>query len=153
LRKAVSDFFRHKLEGTEAAVGVFHGDFGVRNLLVQGDRITGLIDWEAGSLDGLPPLDALNYLISTQLQYEPAMRLLQAAPLLAAGPWPHRDEWSFIERCYSALGMDGSRHAGWAYLACVHAIGQRLTNLMRYDPVAIDQQVVGVLRTMVEQPC
>jgi hypothetical protein len=41
-----------------------HGDFWTGNLLVEGNRLTGVIDWSAGGSDGLPMLDALHLQLS-----------------------------------------------------------------------------------------
>lgn len=41
-----------------------HGDFWIGNLLVEEDRLTGVIDWSAGGPDGLPMVDALHLHVS-----------------------------------------------------------------------------------------
>jgi hypothetical protein len=41
-----------------------HGDFWTGNLLVEGNRLTGVIDWSAGGSDGLPMTDALHLQLS-----------------------------------------------------------------------------------------
>jgi aminoglycoside phosphotransferase len=42
-----------------------HGDFWSGNLLVDGNRLTGVIDWSAGGPDGLPTIDALHLGLSS----------------------------------------------------------------------------------------
>jgi hypothetical protein len=42
-----------------------HGDFWIGNLLIEEDRLTGVIDWSGGGPDGLPLIDALHLGVSS----------------------------------------------------------------------------------------
>ena len=42
--------------------GWAHGDFWTANLLVAGDRLTGVLDWDGATADGLPLSDLLHLL-------------------------------------------------------------------------------------------
>jgi hypothetical protein len=49
----------------ELAPCFVHGDFWAGNLLIEGDRLLGVIDWSAGGPDGLPLMDTLHFRVSS----------------------------------------------------------------------------------------
>jgi len=67
-----------------------HGDFWAGNLLVSGDRVTGVVDWEAGSTCGDPVGDlvrfALSYALYLDRHTRPGARV-HGHPGLRAGRW------------------------------------------------------------------
>lgn len=69
--------------GAQDHAGVSCGDFGGSNILIH-DRLSGVIDWEADD-DGLPVLDAFNYLDATYRQCVPGLSITDTVPLLVEG--------------------------------------------------------------------
>lgn len=148
LRKRLSDFFYRQVHGIPVAVGLFHGDFGTRNILAQDGRLSGAVDWEAGSPHGLPLLDVFNYLTSMQIACNPRHRLEQIIPPLASGEWPVADEWALLRERYRTLGMDPIDHSALTYLYWLHCVDMLLPSQLQYDPVGLDRQVNAVIRSL-----
>jgi SAM-dependent methyltransferase/aminoglycoside phosphotransferase (APT) family kinase protein len=147
-RRRAGQYFADRLRGVETAVGICHGDVSTSNILTDDDGGTGLIDWEGGSEEGLPILDALNYLIAVHIASHPADRLDRIVPLLAYSNWPSGEEWRFLMERYSALGMDPSQHEAWTYLKWLHGVGMLLEGTPAYDPSVVERSVTLVLETM-----
>jgi phosphotransferase family enzyme len=67
-----------------------HGDFWFGNLLVEGGRISGVVDWESASPSGEPLRDVARFALSYSLyldRHSRAGRPVSGHPGLAAGPW------------------------------------------------------------------
>jgi SAM-dependent methyltransferase/aminoglycoside phosphotransferase (APT) family kinase protein len=142
-----SEYFHSRLHGTQAAVGLFHGDFSARNILAENGRVTGLIDWEGGAEAGLPILDTINYLVTVHMLRRPEDRLDRIIPLLASGAQEPGDA-QFLATRYAALGMDISRQDGWVYLAWLHAVSMLMAGNLPFNPGAIQRNVATVLDAM-----
>jgi hypothetical protein len=52
------------LDGLRAPTVAVHGDFWFGNVLVSGDRVSGVVDWEAGALRGCPLRDPARFALS-----------------------------------------------------------------------------------------
>ncbi len=65
--------------------GYGHGDFWTRNLLVAGDRLTGVIDWDGADPDCLPLVDLLHLRLSARR--EQTREYLGAALVSHLLPW------------------------------------------------------------------
>jgi hypothetical protein len=80
---------RDRLYGLSTPVTVVHGDFWFGNVLVTGDEVTGVIDWEAGSPAGCPLRDlvrfALSYCLYLDRHTRPGHRVLGHPGLRRAG--------------------------------------------------------------------
>jgi SAM-dependent methyltransferase/aminoglycoside phosphotransferase (APT) family kinase protein len=147
-RERVTAFFRNRLQGIPATFGLCHGDFGTRNLLAHEGRLSGLVDWEGGSFEGLPILDVLNYLTSAHLVRHPRDRLDQVIPLLASGRWPHAGEARLLaDRC-AALRTGPAHHEAWTYLYWLHCVDMQLQVHLQYSPANIARQVGAVVRAL-----
>jgi hypothetical protein len=80
-----------------------HGDFWHGNLLTEGGRLTGVIDWSAGGPDGLPMLDALHLqLSSTREESSEPFGVAVARRFLAA----ELDEYALLRTYKEELGLD-----------------------------------------------
>jgi hypothetical protein len=68
------------LRGLETPTSAVHGDFWFGNLLVTGDEVTGVIDWESASMNGCPLRDlarfALSYCLYLDRHTRPGHRVL-----------------------------------------------------------------------------
>ena len=58
---------RSHLEGRTAPTTAVHGDFWFGNLLVTGDAVTGVVDWENGAVTGSPLRDLARFPLSYSL--------------------------------------------------------------------------------------
>jgi hypothetical protein len=59
---------------------VVHGDYWFGNLLVAGDRVVGVVDWEAGALAGEPLRDVARFAVSYALYLDRHVRPGQRVP-------------------------------------------------------------------------
>jgi SAM-dependent methyltransferase/aminoglycoside phosphotransferase (APT) family kinase protein len=93
-----------RVRGLTLRLGLMHGDFSVANLLVEGQRVGALIDWEDVQSRGLPILDAFNYLDSAHRACTGA-ELADTVPLLAGGAWPMPAEREWLAQVLTAEGL------------------------------------------------
>jgi aminoglycoside phosphotransferase (APT) family kinase protein len=87
------------------AGGVGHGDFWSGNLLVDGDRLTGIVDWAAGALDVRPFVDLLHLLITSHRTSRRASLGEAVAHWLRRGS-PEEVMRPPLERYARAVGLD-----------------------------------------------
>lgn len=116
-----------------------HGDFWFGNLLLAGDHVSGVVDWEAGSSVGEPMRDPVRFALTYALyldRHSSAGRLVKGHPGLKAGAWGAGVEYAidgegwfpdlfrgFLRNCLDRLGADPEswRDAALAGLAEVAA--------------------------------
>jgi lipopolysaccharide/colanic/teichoic acid biosynthesis glycosyltransferase/O-antigen/teichoic acid export membrane protein len=128
-----------RLRATATPRTAVHGDFWFGNLLTSGDEISGVIDWEAGTLSGEPVRDAVRFAISYALyldRHSPAGSRVAGHRGLRTGVWGSGIEFAldgegwfpdlfrnFIKGTLSRLGADPGcwREAALAGLAEVAA--------------------------------
>lgn len=116
LRHATRLWEQAAVAGAVCRTGIEHGDFSASNLLVRGGRLRGVIDWENALPEGLPVLDAFNYLDSVQRHSASDLTIADTLALLAAGRWPQRDEWSFLQRSFERCAVAPRHRTGFALL-------------------------------------
>lgn len=150
VRKQLEGAFHDRLYGLDVRVGVTHGDFSVNNILVEGSNFTGLIDWEAGSIEGIPVLDAINYLGSVHRLFNQGFGVPRLVPLMASGNWPVADEWAFLMERYAQCGIEPSHHESFVYLNWLRNVTFRLKFRLPYDPPGIESYVRQVLKTVLQ---
>jgi len=126
LRARTRDLIDGALRGARGRLGVVHGDFGASNILVEGERLTGVIDWEASHDHGLPVLDSFNYLDATHRHCNPGLEIADTLPLLASGEWPVQGEMEFLKRSFDRCAMDFRLRRGIAILYLFFHIGPQL---------------------------
>ena len=135
-----------RLSGIPVRLGLMHGDFSVQNIFADKGKVSGLIDWEDVDPDGLPILDALNYLESAQRAFQPGSTLLATVPLLASGDWPVVEERNFLAQYYEHLGLDAAYHREFAVLYWLYHIRPQLEFSLAYDRREIRQRIELVVR-------
>jgi len=150
LRSHVERFFHESLYGVKLPRGVEHGDFGHDNILTDGRQVTGLVDWAAGSMEGIPILDALSYLEAAQRTREPRQSLRHTIPMLARGQWPDRDEWNFLERQYQRWAVDPVHHPALVALYWLQHVSGLISSGLAYETSRVEHDVAGVARHLVE---
>ncbi|MGZ3397348.1 MAG: phosphotransferase, partial [Isosphaeraceae bacterium] len=116
-----------------------HGDFWFGNLLLVGDHVSGVVDWEAGSSSGEPMRDPVRFALTYALyldRHSSAGQQVKGHPGLRAGVWGAGVEYAidgegwfpdlfrgFLRNCLDRLGADPElwRDAAFAGLAEVAA--------------------------------
>lgn len=126
LREKATALLADALSGASGRLGIVHGDFGTGNILVEGTRITGVIDWEAGRAFGSPLLDAFNYLDSAHRCCRRDMSLVDTLPMLAGGDWPIAGELDFLKEFFRYCGVDFRYRRGFALLYALFHFGPQL---------------------------
>jgi SAM-dependent methyltransferase/aminoglycoside phosphotransferase len=121
-------------------LGLQHGDFSDNNVLIRDGRVAGVIDWEHALERGLPALDAIAYLESTERH----VRNTDAGAnlrRLARWDWSCAEELDVLRRLYARLGIDAQAHPLLCRLAWLHGIGLKLNGMDRFDPAFVDRWV------------
>lgn len=152
LAAGAKQFFRDQLMGARVLTGLEHGDFSVSNIFVSDGKVSGLLDWECADHNGLPILDAFNYLDSAERQLNRGMTIADTVPLLANLTWPHPDEQQYLAGLAESYGIDRRHHAGFAYLYWLRHVAQQLDSTLIYDIKAIEQRVISVLQGWINAP-
>ncbi|MDZ7829165.1 MAG: phosphotransferase [Halofilum sp. (in: g-proteobacteria)] len=114
----------HHLHDRTVALGLRHGDFSLGNIHVQGERVTGLIDWDDSDPDGIAMEDAISHLSSRIVRRVDGFA--ETFLGLATREALHAEESAFLDRCYAYYGMDSRMHPGLVLLFWAHAIDAQL---------------------------
>jgi len=137
-----------RLAGRDWPVGLQHGDFGVHNLFTDNARISGLIDWEYATAQGLPALDAVNYLESMQRLASPSSSLKENVARLAKWDWPCAEELDMLRAFYRQLAIDPACHPLLCDLAWLGHLGRQLATTARFDPRFFDHRLAPMLEAL-----
>jgi hypothetical protein len=133
-----------RLRTTTAPRTAVHGDFWFGNVMMTGDQVSGVIDWEAGALSGEPVRDLVRFPLTYALyldRHTRAGRRVSGHRGLRAGEWGAGISWAldgkgwfpdvvreFVQRGLARLGADPElwREAMLAGLAEVAATADHL---------------------------
>lgn len=138
-------FFRQSLEGMNLQIGPMHGDLIPRRVLLQGGRVSGLVSWHAGAVEGLPILDAVGLAAGVLGLQNPGEALPAILARLAEGRW----RGTAAEPALSGHLDDGSgssrERAGAVYLYWLYRVTHLLPFGLQYDQSRIDAVIAPVL--------
>ena len=126
LRAAAKSMLDDSLKSMSGRLGVVHGDLGPGNVLVDGARLSGVIDWEAGRSLGPPVLDAINYLDSSHRTCNHGLSIVDSLPLLAGDEWPIEGELHVLRAFFEYCGIDFRSRRGMALLFAMFHFGPQL---------------------------
>ena len=94
---------------------VVHGDFWAGNLLVTGDRITGVVDWASGELSGEPLRDVARFVLSYSLYLD---RHTRPGRKVAGHPGLRADGWGAgVRHAFTGQGWFGDLVRGFVATA------------------------------------
>ena len=143
--------FRSLLVGRAVSVSRIHGDLTPGNILLsdRGDTVTGLVDWECSTPNGIPGVDSATFLLA--MRRERTGLELGRIVLDVAGPGdppddtPDPDEAAFWAATSTAGPSLSIRHL--ALLAWLAHVGSNLTKCERYrrNPRWLRRNVISVL--------
>ena len=134
------------LRGARGSLGIVHGDFGTANILVDRQRVTGVIDWEAARFTGLPILDAFNYLDTAHQSCRRNNNTVDNISLLASGSWPVAEEAEFLRSMFEFCGIDTGFQRGLALLYALFHFGPQLRFASADGPRKRLEQGAAVVR-------
>ena len=121
-------------------IGVSHGDFSMHNVFFSGQRVSGIIDWDDATFDGLPILDALAYAQSMNRRSfpgRPKPRVGESLSRLAAWDWPSREEVSMLRAIYEETQIDISLHPALCELCWLQHMNSQLESPSRFNREAL----------------
>lgn len=122
-RAALAQYFAGALQNMPYAAGVSHGDFSLRNIFTQDHKISGVIDWDEGAMNGLPVLDAISHLCSRQGHR--SGRFSETLCRLATRQWPESAELAFLDRCYAYFGVEPRQHFALVMMYWLQIVGSQ----------------------------
>jgi hypothetical protein len=99
---AIAEHADAELEGVGRGYG--HGDLFWGNLLVEGEELTGVIDWDAGRPGALPLVDLVHLL--QQSEYRPLEHLWGRMVVEQVRPWLRAGGNAFTRKYCHRLGID-----------------------------------------------
>jgi phosphotransferase family enzyme len=101
------------LRGTPVRLAVVHGDYWAGNVLVDGARVTGVVDWERAEVAGLPVWDPFKAVMDAAYHLDRYRDVPRRGPAAMPG-WGSLGPWEGIADARCATGvravLDG---AGW----------------------------------------
>jgi len=128
---------RASLASSPVVSGVMHGDLSLSNIHVQDGRITGIIDWEYGSLHGIPFLDVLGHLES-RLRWAKKLSTMEALRVLSQGRYGV-EIGSFLEEMLELHQVSSEELPLYLHLYWLHQTSIRVSERLQYqeDQIAI----------------
>lgn len=142
--------FDEQVRGVDVVQGISHGDFGVNNLFLDAHgSICGLIDWEYGLPDGLPVLDAINYVLISHRVRHAGDSVVNCMAWLATNRWPDARQTDFLGNYFAHTGLDMADIKAFTLLWWLYVITYRIKSGMACDPDAIRSYLTDVMREFV----
>jgi SAM-dependent methyltransferase len=143
------------LRGTALPLVTCHGDYWAGNVLVERGRVSGVVDWERGSLDGLPFQDLVKAVGSAAYRLDRYRSLARRGPAALPG-WGDLGPWTGIADPRFATGFRAAFvQPGWlADLARHHLTGafRRAGIPLAWLPVAVVMYLVGQVTQALDSP-
>jgi SAM-dependent methyltransferase len=143
-------YFRDRLGGIRLPFGTLHGDFSLSNILLDDDdQVSGLIDWESGSEESLPVLDAIHYVESAErsLTHDDVGA---AIPRMAKGVFVDEAGRRFLMERYERWQIDTVHHEALVYLKWLRHMAYLSRFWLAYDQRRIDAMVTPVVQAILK---
>jgi len=147
---ALQTYLRNGIAEEPWSLGLYHGDFTSDNIFVLGDQISGVIDWEYATADGIAPLDVISYLESMQRSTNPLTTATTNLTRLASWDWPSSEEIDLLKSIYAHFRIAPERHEFLCRLSWMQHVGNILDTTARFDAAFkeyIRRSLAEVVRT------
>lgn len=148
-RTRLAAYFADRLRGATLAFGQSHGDFSVSNIFHADGEICGLIDWESARPDGLPIIDAINFVESVD-RLTSGELVGATIPRLARGGFNSAVERDFLFARYERLSIDATLHEPLVYLKWLHHMAYLMDFWLPYSEPAAARFVTPVVAAILE---
>ena len=143
-RTGLAAYFADRLRGATLAFGQSHGDFSVSNIFHADGEICGLIDWESARQDGMPIIDAINFVESVD-RLKSGELVGATIPRLARGGFNSAVERDFVFARYERLSIDARLHEPLVYLKWLHHMAYLMDFWLPYSEPAAARFVTPVV--------
>lgn len=112
----VLEYWREHFEGRELSLGLVHGDFSLKNILVEPktQHVTGVIDWDLADFFSIPLLDVLHFFVRLDA------RSFQDAPPRIALRLTQTREGQHARLLQQAEALHGYRAQDWPGLVMLY---------------------------------
>ena len=120
-------FFSQRLENKRLPRGLMHGDYGARNILLEGDAVSGLLDWEESDKDGLPAIDAICLVFSCYSRLGDGFKGGLSLVEMARRVDYFKDYLPALDEYYRRTDVDEECHEGLVLLYWVQVISHRVS--------------------------
>jgi len=147
---ATRQAFEAALSGATVRFGLTHGDYNPENMFAADGRISGIVDWEHWSTNGMPLLDAINFVDGVLRLRDPELSIVHSVKRLVAMDDLPADLRGFLEDCYAETGCESSRHTAFVHLYWLQHVAKQLGELA-FDPAGIQSRVRPLFDGMAAQ--
>jgi SAM-dependent methyltransferase len=111
-----------RLKGTSLPVVVVHGDYWAGNVLVERERVVGVVDWERSTIDDLPFWDPVKAVGSAVYHLDRYRSISKRGPA-ALPQWGDVGSWGDVADPRFAVGFHAAFvQSGWLADAARHAL-------------------------------
>ena len=141
----IADFFHETLDGLSFRSGLMHGDLRFDHTLFQEGQMTGLVDWHAGSLEGLPVIDAVSLAVNALSREAPNQTLPKILERLVGGHWQGSVAEAALAGHLDHATVSPQHRCGVIYLYWLYHLSNRLPFRLQYEPANLSTLVAPVL--------
>jgi ubiquinone/menaquinone biosynthesis C-methylase UbiE len=142
------NYFSENLKGKYISSGIYHGDVSISNIIAAPDNSYQLIDWEGGMGDGVPVLDAINFVGSCYRYLNAQATMSDTINVLISNGFKETEEWQFLIRQYDYWGVDPSLHKNLVYLNWLNNVSHLLLFYLRFHEKNINKIIYDVVAGM-----
>lgn len=148
MQAAVQTFFKDAFYDSRFVVGISHGDLSLNNIYLRNSHVSGIIDWDEGSMQGLPILDAIGHLLSRQTRRR--QNFSDAVLRLAARRWPSKNELQLLDRLYTYYRIEPTQHFALVMLQWLHIASNQSQHWFAQHEAFTDQYIDGIVAVIAE---
>lgn len=141
-------YFSENLKGKHIGSGVYHGDLSVSNIMVTPSGSYQLIDWEGGMENGIPILDAINFVGSSYRYTNTRASMRDTINMLIGDDFKESEEWQFLTKQYEYWEIDLDLHKGLVYLNWLSNVSHLLPFSLRFNEKNINKLIYDVVAEM-----
>ncbi len=137
-RNRIAESLRAKLDGLPFATGPMHGNVGFSKVLFDDIALTGIVDWHAGSIDGLHVIDCLGLAFSALTVERPDADFPSLMQYLMLGDeWKRSSALPALSGIFDAPSVTSEHREGIIYLYWLFYVTNQLPFVLRYDSAAL----------------
>lgn len=142
------EYFSDNLKGKYVGSGIYHGDLSVSNIMMTPDGSYQLIDWEGGMENGIPVLDAINFIGSYYRHTNAQAGMNDTINVLTNDNFKESEEWNFLVEQYKYWGIDLNLHKSLVYLNWLSNVSHLLPFSLRFNEKNINNLIYDVVAEM-----